>query len=272
MDAAMFVYSWKICASGKRLAKHLDIPCYSPKFGRPPVQPKVLFNWGYWGCKLPIYYLFSYIVNSDRSVYQTADKVLAYQIMQEHQIPVPDWTITHCSAKILLDLAPTHTILARKNHCKGGRGIQVVSNPDEIPYADFYTVFIDKQWEGRAHVFQGKILDIVEKRPLTVDAINSVAWNKKQGFKFFHELSITSEQVKTAKELSARAVNIFQLDFGVVDIILDHGQFYILEVNTAPGVSIPRTIEAYVEGLTQIYNSKIEEIKNDTRANRTNIT
>ena len=48
------------------------------------------------------------------------------------------------------------------------------------------------------------------------------------------------------------AVEALGLDFGAVDIMYHENTFYVLEVNTAPGLTRTRTLEAYANEIRRL--------------------
>ena len=99
-------------------------------------------------------------------------------------------------------------------------------------YGKLYVKYIKKKAEYRIHVFNGKIIDIQQKRKR-------------------HEAIEINFQIR-----SHNNGWVLGLDFGAVDIIWNEKQQqgYVLEVNTAPGL----------EGETIInYANAIEELIND---------
>lgn len=112
---------------------------------------------------------------------------------------------------------------------------------------DFYTQYIPQKAEFRVWAFRGRCLGVYQKTlefPRKARRRPGIAWNWRRGyaFKFFHDAP------EALKQLGIDAIRALDLDFGAVDIIqaIDDDQFYVLEVNTAPGTQGPR------QGLTYL--------------------
>ncbi len=52
-------------------------------------------------------------------------------------------------------------------------------------------------------------------------------------------------------QLAVKAVAALGLDFGAVDLIEDKGKFYVLEVNTAPGIE-DEMVPIYAEAIKEL--------------------
>jgi len=136
-----------------------------------------------------------------------------------------------------------------------GRGIQIVEAGGELPDAPLYTGYIKRQDEYRVHVAGGEVIFVQRKaRKLDVpdDQVNWKVRNLEGGFIYANEGVEISEDVK---QLCINAIEILGLDFGAVDLVNTRkGKFFILEVNTAPGLG-GTTLEKYAEYFTKVCNN-----------------
>jgi hypothetical protein len=146
-------------------------------------------------------------------------------------------------------------ILGRKFHHTRGRDIflyqvRPLMRGDRL--SDYYTQLVPKRNEYRVWAFRGKALATYEKI-LTYPAKNGRRrrsrevwnWANGYGYEFVHPDSASGE----LKTMGAKAVEALDLDFGAADIILGtDGKYYVLEVNTAPGV------EGRRQGMTSLVN------------------
>lgn len=105
-----------------------------------------------------------------------------------------------------------------------------------------FTVGIDgNRVEWRAHVVNGRVI-LLQQKVRTRErspAYTSLIRNTTTGYvysvnfdRYFHESAIPR-----VKRTAIEAVAALDLDFGAVDIIQKGGECYVLEVNTAPGLS-----------------------------------
>lgn len=142
----------------------------------------------------------------------------------------------------------TKTLLGRSLKHQKGRDIEVVpvgERPKKVH--DYYTALVPKRREYRVWAFRRRCKATYEKRHrYRGHGRNHEVWNWRNGYAF--EFSHNAPQ--EVKDLGCRAVDTLGLDFGAVDIIegMD-GRFYVLEVNTAPGVQDRR------QGITALAES-----------------
>lgn len=151
------------------------------------------------------------------------------------------------------DLKPP--VFGRKIHHTRGKDIKVVMcgrpNPAKR-VSDYYTSMVPKKREFRVWAFRGAPIGTYEKKleyphKLGLRGRSREVWNWRNGYaySFLHQ----DNAPKELKQLGVRAVDALGLDFGAVDIIEGHdGKFYVLEVNTAPGV------EGRRQGITSLAN------------------
>lgn len=151
------------------------------------------------------------------------------------------------------ELAPP--LFGRKVHHTRGTDIVPVQcgRPDPLKrVSDFYTTVIPKKREFRVWAFRGKPIGTYEKT-LEYPAKygrkgrSREIWNWRNGFAygFVHQ----DNAPKELKSLGCRAVDAVGLDFGAVDIIEGRDdRYYVLEINSAPGV------EGRRQGITSLVN------------------
>jgi RimK-like ATP-grasp domain len=153
----------------------------------------------------------------------------------------------------VLDLEPP--IFGRKLHHTRGQDIFVYQvkpllRGDRL--SDYYTQLVPKQNEFRTWVFRDKHLATYNKHLDYPEKYgkrgrNKEVWNWANGFAYtFVQPEAVHAKLKT---LAIAAVDALDLDFGAVDAILGADRhFYVLEVNTAPGVQDRR------QGFTSLVN------------------
>lgn len=131
-------------------------------------------------------------------------------------------------------------LLARKRQHMGGTDIRMVFMKKEIPWrvaagAAFFVEYIPWETEYRVWVFRGKHLGTYEKVMGHPELYKRLGANRKNGFVF--NLVREGDIPRAAVQSATSAVRALDLDFGAVDVLKgEDGKFYVLEVNTAPGV------------------------------------
>lgn len=142
----------------------------------------------------------------------------------------------------------------------GGQDITVVRPGDVWPAAPLYVKYIPKLVEFRVHVF--RILNDVEllvrQKLRESDAEQTrdqrLIRNRDNGWVF--GLVRDEGGANLAAREAIKAIGALGLDFGAVDVIIgrDDGKAYVLEVNTAPGLEAPATVEFYRDNIISRYN------------------
>lgn len=130
-----------------------------------------------------------------------------------------------------------------------GSGIIVARSIEELVSAPLYTIQAPICKELRLHFFNGQMISYAQKRRMNSERVqeeeievSSDVRNLENGWVFTREnVEVDSDVI----EACASAIDCLQLDFGAVDVGVDHnGTPYIFEVNTAPGLE-GSTLEAY---------------------------
>lgn len=127
-----------------------------------------------------------------------------------------------------------------------------------LPPAPLYTKGVVNDGEYRVHVFNGEVI-LYQKKSRRVDEdgnviepdgeeddVRNLASNWVYRTQHLHRLT-------RIEELAVRAIEALGLDFGAVDIIMDEdGNVFVLEVNSAPGISNTETGEAYIRAFNSL--------------------
>jgi len=130
-----------------------------------------------------------------------------------------------------------------------GNGIVIVPKNEIVPDAPLYTEYVFKVNEYRVHVAGSEVIDTQKKirdpnKIITDWKVRSHA----NGF-IFARNSVQPNDDRS--DLALDAIAALSLDFGAVDIIEDKEEnFYVLEVNTAPGLE-GQTVESYTKAFRQ---------------------
>lgn len=227
--------------SSRLLAKGLDVlRINTPNTRFIPRHNDVLINWG---CSAsPFVNSRGVWLNHPNSVSNASNKLRAFQLFKEASVSIPDFATNKEDAKALFD-SDSVIVYCRTRLCgKGGAGIVLAKNVDELVDAPLYTKGILNSDEFRIHVFKGEVFDVVQKRKRTTDAdptiFNEHIRNHDNGWIFARE-GVAEAIDDAIKNTAISAISSLFLDFGAVDIRVDREtkQAYILEVNTAPGIT-----------------------------------
>lgn len=209
----------------------------------------VIVNWGT-SKSAPV--IGPAVLNGPPAVGRAANKFTAFANLAGKNVDTVPWTANRAVAKEWLDAGATvvvRTVLTGHS----GAGIIIVEKGNELPEAPLYTKYIFKVREFRVHATPNKIIDTQQKvRDPDVEPISWKVRSHANGF-IFQRKNINPNEKRDA--LAMQAVKVLGLDFGAVDIVEDKkGNFYVLEVNTAPGLE-GQTIVAYSGALKELANA-----------------
>ena len=195
----------------------------------------------------------NYVINPVRTL--ANNKLTTLQRLQEVGLSTVEWTTHKDVANDWIN--QREKVVARATLSgHSGMGITICDNLDTpLPNVPLYTKYIKKTYECRVHVFRGRVIDAQIKRKKTTDipedqTANPLIRNIHTGWVYCREDFTLPEE---AANLSIQAVNTVNLDFGAVDLIYNkyYNKFYILEINTAPGLD-GTTLNNYVQAFLSI--------------------
>lgn len=219
-----------------------DEVCRLSRLDRVPNQYKYVINWGNSSRDL----LTSsrvVVLNKPDQVGTAINKVESFNVWSASNIPVPAFTADSTS------LDRSHIWLARTVLTgSGGAGIMVVRPEDVVPDAPLYVQYIKKAEEYRVHVAFGSAVFVQRKLRVSNNEQTKdekLIRNYNNGWVFSPVL--VEEASEEIKRVAISAVVSLGLDFGAVDIVISNDERlpYVLECNTAPGISSPGLIQAY---------------------------
>lgn len=176
---------------------------------------------------------------------QTAvNKLHCFRAMEKGGVSIPSFSTSRDTAR-KWKLICVRQLLSSSE----GRGLTVVENSQEIPDAPLYVEYIPKRKEFRVHVFNGKVIDVQEKRKRRDSDADTQIRNHENGWVFCHE---NIQEPGDLREQAILAVKSCGLLFGAVDIVWNESRnkSYVLEINTSPGLA-PSTAAKYAEGIRQ---------------------
>lgn len=243
----MFVYPYnKKSKAAKDLAKALKCKVLTrPRRSR----KEVLINWG--SCKYDN--TKSYAVNHHIAVGFASHKLSSLQIFKESGVDCPDFT---ADIEVAKDWIREGEIVVCRKLLKShsGKGIVIAKKIEELVAAPLYVKYFPKTYEFRVHVFNGKVIDSVQKRKrsgVSEEGYNKYVRSHNNGWVFCRENNKVTED---AKMLAVNAVKVLGLDFGAVDIVMKtNGTCKVLEVNTAPALQ-GTTLDSYVKAIKEFTN------------------
>lgn len=138
-----------------------------------------------------------------------------------------------------------------------GAGIVLCETVEELDAVDapLYVLYTPKKQEYRVHVMNNQIVDIQRKARRTDIPDDQVNWkirNHSTGF-IYSRNEVANNVPPTVLNNSLNAIKACGLDFGAVDVIYNESQrkSYVLEVNTAPGLS-GETLAGYTKRFKEI--------------------
>ena len=206
-----------------------------------------------WGCSsLPAEVMKCKVINKPECVSVAANKLQSFQVLLEAGVNIPEFT--RDSVDVLQDVLgkdPESVLWLARKELSGhsGSGIELIKgDAQDVPDAPLYTKYVKKKFEYRVHVFGGDVVDVQRKarsREVSDEDVNWYIRNHGNGFIFARNEDHTpnDDVLKQAVD----AVQAMGLDFGAVDVIFNESsqKAYVLEVNTAPGLS-GTTLDGYV--------------------------
>lgn len=200
-----------------------------------------------WGASAPSHaHIFTGgLVNTFTAVKKAANKLSAFKAFED-TVRVPKWTESQEEASLWL-LEGVKVVCRTVLNGHSGNGIAIASNLEEMVNAPLYTRYVKKDQEYRVHVQAGEVFFVQRKardKGVADDKVNWAVRNHHNGFIYANK---DVEVDAAAQEQAILACAALGLDFGAVDILRGtDGIFYVLEVNTAPGLA-GTTLEKYVE-------------------------
>lgn len=244
----MLLYSYKFGSkSAKSLAQGVGAKRIkhqgSKLLGR---ANKTVINWG--SSTLPNEVMKCTVLNTPEVVALASNKKTFFEHLEDTAVSLPDFTCNKGVAQGWLDEGKT-VVERHKLTGNSGDGIIICTPEDVLGDAKLYTKYVPKKEEYRVHVFNGEVIDTQRKARVREVADEDVNWkvrNMANGFIFArNEDHVIPQDVL---DNSVLCVNALGLDFGAVDVVYNEkeGKAYVLEVNTAPGLS-GTTLDKYVE-------------------------
>lgn len=211
----------------------------------------MIINWGVsTAIPVPVHY------NVPHAIQKASNKLQAFIQMDDNGVKCVDFT--EDAKEALKWCQAGQTVVARtKLTGHSGDGIliiekgKVTSLAQMMEYeAPLYTRYIFKEREYRVHVVGGKVIDTQRKIKDPEKEVTS--WKVRSHDNGFIFARNGIDPSKVRNDMAVKACGSLGLDFGAVDIIQDKaGTYYVLEVNTAPGLE-GQSVETYATALREM--------------------
>lgn len=192
-------------------------------------------------------------INGAFAVQLASNKADTFKILKNAEINIPEFTFSKEEANGWYNdgsRVVCRTLLTGHS----GAGIILVSAASNIPLVDapLYVKYYPKECEYRVHVFDGQVIDVQQKRRRTDydGEVDMQVRNHQTGWVYCRNSYNPPVCIDQIKEQCVKSVKALGLDFGAVDVIYSkkHNKFWILEVNTAPGME-GTTVEIYANAI-----------------------
>lgn len=242
-----FICSWGTrSVSAKELCKGLcsiRVDRKRPYKGLVTLEDRII-NWGLRRLPTSMHPLAK-VLNKPCSVSIASDKLKSFIALEKAGVSVPAFS-TDKQPSVGSDTVVRHVLRGQ-----GGSGIEVVKDGTPLPQAPLYVQYIKRSNEYRVHVVCGKVISVqrkARKRSVPDSCVDWQVRNHKNGFIF--ERNSGKEYPTYVREEGLKAVVALGLDFGAVDIVTRKGKAYVLEVNTAPGLT-NTTLEEWINAFQE---------------------
>lgn len=208
----------------------------------------IVINWG-WGGERPRWWVTG--LNDPNRVNESISKLRSLPLLRKAGVPVPLFTTDADKAREWCREGKV-VVGRRLLAAEGGRGIEIWEHENDHPNGcRLYTQHLRHKREYRVHVFNGRVIDSVEKKRRN-GAAGKHAWVRSfdNGYVFARN-GVRVPEVVTEVGLAACAAH--RLDFGAVDVGFreKEGRAFVFEVNTAPGIE-GTTVARYARAIQEI--------------------
>lgn len=243
------------------LRKHLPIRVIRTENSQfVPSRNKLVVNWGSSANPLVEIQKTSPTLNKRVAIQLCANKARFFDQVRGNA-RIPEFTTNPEEANEWIKNGPV--VGREKLNGHSGEGIifsDELSERDFLSRGKLFVKYVPKRDEFRVHVFQGRVIDVQQKKARKTDEngieverehLNFRVRSYKNGFIF------ARNEITVPPDVLTQAVNAFgsipNLDFGAVDVIWNNkrGEAYVLEINTAPGLE-GTTAENYAREFSRI--------------------
>lgn len=220
-----------------------------------PINVDNLINWGATRHVREIYEREE-VLNPPANVAIACNKLSAFKrLAEEGFVHIPEFT-TKIEEAIEWRMNGDEFVARTVLNGHSGEGI-ILSDGKAVEElmkikAPLYTKYIKKKAEYRFHVMGGKVFHVQRKARKHAVPDAEVNWKVRNlAGGFIYEIGDPAKFAAKELEPAWHAVVILNLDFGAVDVVHGtDGKWYVLEVNTAPGLE-GTTLDKYVEAFKE---------------------
>lgn len=192
------------------------------------------------------------IVNRLSCVETAVNKAHAFIRFTSAGLSIPDFSTKRSEALSWLEEGSS-VVCRTLLKSSGGGGIVIADTPEALVSAPLYTRYIKKVHEYRVHVFDREVIDIQRKARDPDVPDDKVNWQVRTHDNGFIYIRGDVELPEKAQRACIAAVHALGLTFGAVDIVYNakKDSYFILEVNTAPGLT-GTTVIKYADALEKL--------------------
>lgn len=218
-----------------------------------PKNGDVVVNWGrssIWKYENKVK-----MVNNPEIVADAVDKICCLEILSASGISIVESTTDKRDAE---DWIHNGSVVYCRTVLNGhsGQGIVIANTKEELVPAPLYTKGIGKCREYRIHVIGGEAVLIAQKKRRNGGDADGAIKNHGSGWVY------STNDIKPISDVviqtAVQSVEALGLDFGAVDIATRNDNYFVFEVNTAPGLH-GKTLEVYAERLDKLVKTTREE-------------
>ncbi|HET7630454.1 MAG TPA: hypothetical protein VFK03_03705 [Candidatus Saccharimonadales bacterium] len=211
-----------------------------------------LYQRGYNGPGINFGELYENCLNAPQAVRLASNKKQALYTMRSAGVPVP----ALYEPREAIAAAQHTPLVGRPSYHRKGRHFYLCQTPAAVPHAisrgaTHFLEYIEGAREFRVHVVNGKSIKISEKLG------GGVTRNFEAGARFYYPEDFHHK--KTLRRVAKQAVEALGLDFGAVDVLWKDGNFFVLEVNTAPCLTNQNsdTLARYGRAIQEAYDDRV---------------
>ena len=212
-----------------------------------------------WGCTSKV--SSKNTLNKSNAIHAVNDKINSRLKMEENNISTPKVFKSSAEAKYPCIMRPTkHSQGKNLWLCNSHADVLRFSNKKIIKKLGYYlSEYIEKEREFGVFIFNDRITSVIEKVGKNSESNKSIAWNVSQGTHSFENINWTDWPIDVCVE-SLKAIKLFDLDFGRVDVIYKDGKAYILEINSAHSLTSPYRQEVFAKCVDYLLeNGKVQK-------------
>lgn len=233
--------------SCRSISRHFDGLQVWPNRNYVPKDGDVIINWGYSG-DIPFLRRNNAnvrLLNTPEAISNASNKIKCLKALKSNGIAHIAFSETKEDAEEFIEKG--YDVYCRTLiNAREGKGIVVAKTKSDLVDAKLYTRQFASDTEFRVHVFNGEIIDVVEKQRMKPERMAELGIveadlsddvrNRKKGWIFNRKDVAIPNKIE---QIAIDGIKAMGLDFGAVDIIHNtkNNQSAILEINTAPGMA-----------------------------------